>query len=68
MATVLIQSETISFNQNIFTVMNDLKKKRKRTDIDSIHKEIIKTICFKDTTKNDLQDSINILLINEKLK
>ena len=67
MATALIQSETISFDQNIFTVINDLKKKRKRADIDSIHKEIIKTINFKDTTKDDLQDRINILLINEKL-
>ena len=67
MATAPIQSETISFDQNIFTVINDLKKKRKRADIDSIHKEIIKTIDFKDTTKDDLQDRINILLINEKL-
>ena len=55
MATELIQSETISFDQNTFTVINDLKKKRKRVDIDSIHKEIIKTIDFKDTTKDDLQ-------------
>ena len=62
MATTLIQSETISFDQNIFTVINDLKKKRKRVDIDSIHKEIIKTIDFKDTTKDDLQDRTNILL------
>ena len=67
MVTALIQSETISFDQNIFTVINDLKKKQKRADIDSIHKEIIKTIDFKDTTKDDLQDRINILLINEKL-
>ena len=62
MATTLIQSETISFDQNIFTVINDLKKKRKRADTDSIHKEIIKTIDFKDTTKDDLQDRTNILL------
>ena len=27
MATALIQSEAISFDQNIFTVINDLKKK-----------------------------------------
>ena len=32
MATALIQSETISFDQKIFTVVNDLKKKRKYTD------------------------------------
>ena len=67
MATALMQSETISFDQKIFIVINDLKKKRKRTDIDSIHKEIIKTIVFKDTVKDDLQGRINILLINKKL-
>ena len=67
MATAPTQSETISFDQNIFTVINDLKKKRKRADIDCIHKEIIKTTDFKDSTKDDLQDRINILLINEKL-
>ena len=68
MATALIQIETISFGQNIFTVVNDLKEKRKRADIDSIqHKEIIKLIDFKDITKDDLQDRINILLMNENL-
>ena len=38
MATALVQSEAISFDQNIFTVINDLKKKRKRADINSIPK------------------------------
>ena len=41
MAAAPIQSETISFDQNIFTVISNLKKKRKRADVDSIHKEII---------------------------
>ena len=43
------------------------KKTPKCPDIDSIYKEIIKTIDFEDTTKDDLQDRINVLLINEKL-
>ena len=48
--------------------MDDLRKKKwKRADIDSIHKEILNTIDFQDTTKDDLQDRINVLLINEKL-
>ena len=67
MATALIQSETISFDQNIFTVINDLKKKRKCADIDSSRKEIIKTIGFKGTINDDLQGKINILLINKKI-
>ena len=66
MAVAFTQSKTISFDQNIFILINDLEKKRKRTDIDSIYNEIIKTIGFKDTTKDDLEDRINILLINEK--
>ena len=66
MRTAFTQSEIISFDQNIFTVINELKKKRK-LDIDSIHKEIIKTIEFEDSTKDDLQDRIKIILINEKL-
>ena len=65
MAAAPIQSETISFDQNIFTVISDLKKKRKRAGVDSIHKKIIKTSDFRDTTKDDLQNRINILLINE---
>ena len=66
MATAFIQSETISFDQNIITVINDLKK-HKRTDIDTNHKENTKTINCNDTTKDDLQDRIIIVLINEKL-
>ena len=42
MATAFKISETISFDQNIFLVINDLKKKLKRADIDSIHKDIKK--------------------------
>ena len=55
-ATALMQSETISFDQNIFTVIDDLKNKRKRADIDNILKKIIKTIDFKGTTEDDLHD------------
>ena len=53
-ATALVQSETISFDQNAFSVINDLKKKQKCSDIGSIYKEIIKTTDFQDTTTDDL--------------
>ena len=36
MATPFIQSKIISFDQNIFTVINYLKQKQKRTDTDTI--------------------------------
>ena len=51
----------------------ELKRKRKRTDINTIHSDIVKArislvkvIDFKDTTKNYLQKRINIFMINEK--
>ena len=59
MATSSIQSNTTLFDQIIFTIINDLKNKHKRADVESIHKEIAK--------KSDLEERINILLIDEKL-
>ena len=51
----------------------ELKRKRKRADINSILSDIVKArislvkvIDFKDTTKNYLQKRINIFMINEK--
>ena len=46
MEIALTLFETVSLDQNIYTVINDIKKKRKRVDIDSIHKKIIKNIDF----------------------
>ena len=67
MATSYIQSNTTLFDQIIFTIINDLKNKHKRADVESIHKEIAKKSDFKDVTKEDLEERINILLIDEKL-
>ena len=66
-ATSSIQSNTTLFDQIIFTIINDLKNKHKRADVESIHKEIAKKSDFKDVTKEDLEERINILLIDEKL-
>ena len=41
MEIALTLFETVSLDQNIYTVINDIKKKRKRVDIDSIHKTFI---------------------------
>ena len=61
MATSSIQSNTTLFDQIIFTFINDLKNKHKRADLESIHKEIAKKSDFKNVTKEDLEDRINIL-------
>ena len=67
MATSSIQSNTTLFDQIIFAIINDLKNKHKRADVESIHKKIAKESDFKDVTKEDLEERINILLIDEKL-
>ena len=51
-AAAFLQSGTILFDPNIFTVINDLKEKRKRADIDGIRKEILKTIDFNRFSSN----------------
>ena len=40
---------------------------RKRTEINAIHKEVIKTLFFKDITKDRLQDRVDKLLKNGTL-
>ena len=42
MSTSSIQSNTILFDQIIFTIINDLKNKHLHADVESIHKEIAK--------------------------
>ena len=65
MATSSIQSNTTLFDQIIFTIINDLKNKHKRADVESIHKEIAKKSDFKDVTKEDLEERINIIIYNK---
>ena len=44
-----------------------IHKKNNRADIDSIYKQIIKTINFEDVTKEFLDDRIHALINDEKL-
>ena len=44
-----------------------IRKKNNRADIDSIYKQIIKTINFEDVTKEFLDDRIRTLINDEKL-
>ena len=67
MAAVFITITQLKvFDQSIFTIITVLKKKQKHADINKIHSEIIKTLNFKDITKEYLQDRINTLISNEK--
>ena len=67
MATSQLLTDTTKFDEMIVAVITDLIKKHKRADCESIHKEIIKIADFRNITKEDLMNRINILLIDEKI-
>ena len=67
MATSQLLTDTKKFDEMIVDVITDLRKKHKRADCESIHKEIVKIADFSNISKEDLTNRINILLIDEKI-
>ena len=67
MATSQLLTDTKKFDEMIVDSITDLRKKHKRADCESIHKEIIKIADFSNISKEDLMNRINILLIDEKI-
>ena len=67
MATSQLLTDTKTFDEMIVDVMADLRKKHKRADCESIHKEIVKIADFSNISKEDLMNRINIPLIDEKI-
>ena len=67
MATSQLLTDTKKFDDMIVEVVTDLRKKHKRADCESIHKEIVKIADFSNISKEDLMNRINILLIDEKI-
>ena len=61
MATSQLLTDTKKFDEMIVDVIADLRKKHKRADCESIHKD------FSNTSKEDLMNRINIILIDEKI-
>ena len=51
----------------IFSIILQIRKKHNRADADSIHKQIIKTVDFKNITKEFLDDIIHTLITDEKI-
>ena len=51
----------------IFSTILQIRKRNNRADIDSIYKQIIKTIDVEDITKEFLDDRIHKLINNEKM-
>ena len=67
MATSQLVTDTKKFDSMIVDVITDLRKKHKRADCESIHKETVKLADFSNTSKEDLMNRINTLLIDEKI-
>ena len=67
MATSQLVTDAKKFDSMIVDVITDLRKKHKRADCESIHKETVKLADFSNTSKEDLMNRINTLLIDEKI-
>ena len=67
MATSQLVIDTKKFDGMIVDVITDLRKKHKRAGCESIHKETGKLADFNNTSKEDLMNRINTLLIDEKI-
>ena len=55
------------FDSKIYYTVIKIRNDRKRAEINTIHREVIKTPIFKDITKNRLQDRVDKLLKNGTL-
>ena len=51
----------------IFSIILQIRKKHNRADADSIHKQIIKTVDFKNITKEFLDDISHTLITDEEI-
>ena len=54
-------------DRKIYYAITKIWNDRKRTEINAIHKEVIKTTSFKNITKDHLQDRVDKLLKNGTL-
>ena len=67
MATSQLVTDTKKIDGMIVDLITDLRRKHKRADCESIHKEIVKLADFSNISKEDLMNRINTLLIDEKV-
>ena len=54
-------------DNTIFSIILQIRKKHNRPDVDSIHKQIIKTVDFENITKEFLDDIIHTLITDGKI-
>ena len=60
-------NELNTLNANIFTIINKLKNQNKLADIDSIHKQLVKTTSTQELTKEDLLKKVHDLETEGKI-
>ena len=63
-----MSDETLKeLDSKIYCAVTQIRNNRKHAEINTIHKEVIKTLIFKDITKGRLQDRVHELLKNGTL-
>ena len=60
-------NEFNTLNANIITIINKLKSHNKRADIDSIHKQLVKTTSMQELTEENLLKKYMTLKLKGKL-
>ena len=68
MATVSIANFDLNIlDKSVFAITNNLRKEHKRENLDKIYNELIKTTYYKNTSKENLHERINELIIQGKI-
>ena len=68
MSYTVMSDETLKeLDSKIYCAVTQIRNNHKHAEINTIHKEVIKTLIFKDITKGRLQDRVDELLKNGTL-
>ena len=63
----MTSGQLLASDIHVFAMIAKLKQQSKRTNIDSIHARIIKTVYFEDVTRGNLQERMNSLISDGKI-
>ena len=56
-----------TLENSLYTIIDKLKRQRKRADTDSIYDNLVKSATFQNLSKDALQDKIDYLVIEGKI-
>ena len=63
----MTSGQLLASDIHVFAIIAKLKQQSKRTNIDSIHARIIKTVYFEDITRGNLQERMNSLISDGRI-